>query len=315
MRTASLSSVLSVVRSSLFRAHDDAAGCTHTNDIPRAAASCASTIHRCPVGSHATVTPANPFPRARSAAQSSAAPRSHALHRNVRRARTFESWSVTTSICLRSARSIPTIAFVIGTAARSRESRAIRFRSPRETPLPLFMNVLLLACGTPSPTSASGGRSPRQTRPRRTPFYAALTRTAVPCRLAWIRRARGGPTRADQARVSGCPSGGQPDPQKCGRGEQPATQEAQLEGGPTRGVLLGADEPRDVRRRELGVAAVGGTALVAPRRVDALRDVTGEVPQAKGRAGVQTQLLAAQPGSDGPHVHDLRLGVVLVADA
>ncbi|MGO4604498.1 aquaporin [Terrabacter sp. 2YAF2] len=35
------------------------------------------------------------------------------------------------------------------------------------------MNVLLHVCGTPSPTSASGGRSPRQTRPRRTPFYAA----------------------------------------------------------------------------------------------------------------------------------------------
>ena len=60
MRTASLSSVLSVVRSSLFRAQDEAAGWTHTNDIPRSAASCARTIHRCPVGSHATVTPANP---------------------------------------------------------------------------------------------------------------------------------------------------------------------------------------------------------------------------------------------------------------
>jgi hypothetical protein len=54
------------------------------------AASCAKTIHRCPVGSHATVTPANPFARARSAAQFSAAPRSHALHRNVRRASTLE---------------------------------------------------------------------------------------------------------------------------------------------------------------------------------------------------------------------------------
>ena len=121
-----------------------------------------------------TVTPANPARVARPAAQSNAAPRSHALHRNVRRASTLESWSVTTTICLRSARSIPTIAFVTGTAARSRESRAFRFRSPRETPLPLFMNVLLLAHGTPSPTSASGGRSPRQTRRRSTPSYAAI---------------------------------------------------------------------------------------------------------------------------------------------
>src|SRR6476469_7672578 len=147
MRTASLSSVLSVVRSSVLRAHDEAAGWTPTNGIPRSAASRTRTIHRCPVGSHATVTPAKPFAWARSAAQSNADPRSHALHRNVRRARTFESWSVTTSICLRSARSIPTIAFVTGTAPRSRESRALRLRSPRDTPLPLFMNVLLFALG------------------------------------------------------------------------------------------------------------------------------------------------------------------------
>ena len=56
------------------RAHDDAAGCTHTNGMPRSAASWPSTRHRCPVGSHATVTPANPARTARSAAQSSAAP-------------------------------------------------------------------------------------------------------------------------------------------------------------------------------------------------------------------------------------------------
>ena len=121
------------------------AGWTHTNDMPRWSASWLSIRHRCPVGSHATVTPAKPARVAWSAAQSKAAPRSHALHRNVRRASTLESWSVTTTICLRSARSIPTIAFVTGTAARSRTRRAFLFRSPRETPLPLLMNVLLLA--------------------------------------------------------------------------------------------------------------------------------------------------------------------------
>ena len=33
-------------------------GCTHTNDMPRSAASWPSTRHRRPVGSQATVTPA-----------------------------------------------------------------------------------------------------------------------------------------------------------------------------------------------------------------------------------------------------------------
>ena len=40
--------------------------------------------------------------------------------------------------------------FDTGTQARSRSSRALRLRSPRDTPLPLPMNVLLLV-GTPSP--------------------------------------------------------------------------------------------------------------------------------------------------------------------
>jgi hypothetical protein len=56
--TASLSSVLSVVRSSLLRAQEVSIGCTQTNDMPRSAASWPSTRHRCPVGSQATVTPA-----------------------------------------------------------------------------------------------------------------------------------------------------------------------------------------------------------------------------------------------------------------
>jgi hypothetical protein len=65
---------------------------------------------------------------------------------------------VTTTICLLSARSIPTIAFPPGTNSRSRASRALRFRSPRETPLPLPKNVLLMRWDT-KPDSASGGRS------------------------------------------------------------------------------------------------------------------------------------------------------------
>jgi hypothetical protein len=41
-----------------------------------------------------------------------------------------ESWSQTTSICLLSARLMPTIVFSNGTSSRSRASRALRFRSP-----------------------------------------------------------------------------------------------------------------------------------------------------------------------------------------
>ncbi len=91
MITASLSSVLSVVRSSLLRAHEDSIGCTHTNDPPRSPASWPRMRHRCLVGSQATVTPMNPARAARSCAQSNPAPRSHTVHRTVRRAKTLES--------------------------------------------------------------------------------------------------------------------------------------------------------------------------------------------------------------------------------
>jgi hypothetical protein len=57
-----------------------------------------------------------------SAAQSNANARSYARQRNVRRARTFESWSVTTTICLVSARSIPTIALHAGTNTQPSKS-------------------------------------------------------------------------------------------------------------------------------------------------------------------------------------------------
>ena len=73
------------------RDHEVTIGCTHTNGIDRSAASSPSTRHRCPVGSHDTDTPPQPAAAARPAAQSSAEPRSHARHRNVRRAMTFES--------------------------------------------------------------------------------------------------------------------------------------------------------------------------------------------------------------------------------
>jgi hypothetical protein len=43
---------------------------------------------------------------------------------------------------------IPTIAFAAGTSARSRASLALRLRSPRDTPLPLATNVLLLRWDT-----------------------------------------------------------------------------------------------------------------------------------------------------------------------
>lgn len=76
-------------------------GWTHTNGMPRSAASCPRTRHRCPVGSHATVTPVNPA-EARHAAQSSAVPRVQARQGKTLRANTFEPWPVTTTACLAS---------------------------------------------------------------------------------------------------------------------------------------------------------------------------------------------------------------------
>src|SRR5664280_2842916 len=173
MITASFSSVLSKVRSSLRRAHEVSKVCTQTNAIPRSAANWPSTRQRCPVGSHATVTPAKPALLACWPAQSNANPRSHARQRNVRRARIFESWSVTTTICLLSARSIPTIALHTGTNTRSRESRALRLRSPRETPLPLLIERPPLCVRDIKPDKRIRRTFLRRAPTRRTSFYAA----------------------------------------------------------------------------------------------------------------------------------------------
>ena len=116
--------------------------------------------------------PGEALAAARSAAQSSADPRSQALHRNVRRASTFESWSVTTTICFcrpgRSPRSryqpAPAPAAgnqpCVAVPVTTRDTTTVDHERPP-------------ACdGTPSPTSASGGRSYASDR-RRTCFYAA----------------------------------------------------------------------------------------------------------------------------------------------
>src|SRR5690242_11698273 len=75
-------------------------------------------------------------------------------------------------MCLLSARSIPTIAFVTGTRARSRVSRELRLRSPPDTPLPLPLNVLLLRWDT-KPDKRIRETFLRPASTRRTSFYAA----------------------------------------------------------------------------------------------------------------------------------------------
>jgi hypothetical protein len=89
--TASFGSDLSQVRSSASRARHTSNGCTQTRLSPRSAASWSSTRHRCPVGSHATVTEANPAAFALASAQSSTSPSCQARHNSRRRARTRES--------------------------------------------------------------------------------------------------------------------------------------------------------------------------------------------------------------------------------
>ena len=63
----------------------------HTSGSPRSAHSRCTCIHRGPVGSHATVTCANPFTLACAAAQSSASPSRNAFTRTVLRASTRTS--------------------------------------------------------------------------------------------------------------------------------------------------------------------------------------------------------------------------------
>ena len=63
----------------------------HTSGRPRSAHSRCTCIQRGPVGSHATVTSANPFARACPAAQSSASPSRNAFTRTVFRAITRTS--------------------------------------------------------------------------------------------------------------------------------------------------------------------------------------------------------------------------------
>jgi hypothetical protein len=60
----------------------------HTSGSPRSAHSRCTSSHRGPVGSHATVTCANPFARACPTAQSSASPSRTAFTRTVLRAST-----------------------------------------------------------------------------------------------------------------------------------------------------------------------------------------------------------------------------------
>jgi hypothetical protein len=62
------------VYASPSRARATASDCTHTNPAPALSASPISAFHRCPVGSHATVSPANPARAAWPAAHASSPP-------------------------------------------------------------------------------------------------------------------------------------------------------------------------------------------------------------------------------------------------
>ena len=84
------------------RAHEVSIGCTHTNGIAPLRGELAQ--HPPPVPGRLT-RDRHPGEALRGGAARRPSPtrhpRSQALHRNVRRASTFESWSVTTTICLR----------------------------------------------------------------------------------------------------------------------------------------------------------------------------------------------------------------------
>ena len=66
-------------------------GCTHTTGILAARVVTTSGFHRCPVGSHASTSPANPAPAATGSDQARISLMHHADPENIRRASTTES--------------------------------------------------------------------------------------------------------------------------------------------------------------------------------------------------------------------------------
>ncbi len=74
---------------------------------------------------------------------------------NVLRARTRESWSQTSTICFASARSIPTIADVVGPARAAARGWALRLLSRERSDLP-WTSTSSFCAGDTSPSSAPG---------------------------------------------------------------------------------------------------------------------------------------------------------------
>jgi hypothetical protein len=91
MITASPKSDRLRVKSSPSRARRTSSGCTHTAGILPARAVTTSGFHRCPVGSHASTSPANPAFLATGSAQAKISLTHHADPVNIRRASTTES--------------------------------------------------------------------------------------------------------------------------------------------------------------------------------------------------------------------------------
>jgi len=79
------------VKSSPSRALRTSSGYTHTAGIPPTAAVTISGFHRCPAGSHATTSPANPAFSATGPAHARISSMHHADPANIRRASTTES--------------------------------------------------------------------------------------------------------------------------------------------------------------------------------------------------------------------------------
>src|ERR1700704_3396225 len=98
---------------------------------------------------------------------------------------------------------MPTIAFVAGTRTRNRASRALRLRSPRDTPLPLPMNVLLLRWDT-KPDKRIRGTFLRPASTRRTSFYAADRARRQPARRLGLVRASADALGETLAEPAGC---------------------------------------------------------------------------------------------------------------
>src|SRR5215469_8580528 len=193
---------------------------------------------------------------------------------------------------------MPAIALLSGTASRSRARRALRLRSPRETPLRSDTDVLLLRVGS-EPEQRIRRTSSRLRPARKTTYYAAgrglcrgddVSRPGRPAGAVRARPRRRAPTSHRVPRSPSLPSG---------TGEQPACPRGKLD--QIASVEDAGRTPQMQRRQQAGA---GSASLAFPtlRNLSCAADDAPEdslcaaARSSRGRpATVQIRMICAPP--------------------